>query len=267
MESINSNVEKEMYILTAESNIELDRDIDQYFKELEMLNLLDYSPFCEASEEAKTVTKTNKFIEIINKILAAVRRVFNSFMGMIKNMFSGKEDITAEEYLKSPSGQIQFEEDYQKIAEKVDEEVLKGRKIVQAISRGTGVDDKVIANYCDAAAKGIQKIGIGVVLGGAVMGIAKVVKNKANNVMKTVDVTGDELQKAAYKVRQEENKKIKLADAENKFGDDPDKLELSKMKINAQESAIKVFNGMQKWATGLFNKGIKCYNTIAKYSK
>lgn len=267
MNSFNSNIEKDMFISITESNIEIDKDISEYFKEVEMSCLLDYSPFCEASESAKSTNNTNKFVAIIHKILEAVKKTFTSLMNMIKNMFSGKENMSAEDYLKSPSVQIQFDEDYQKISEKVEQEILKGRKIVQAISKGTGVDDKVVANYCDAAAKGIQKIGIGVVLGSAAIGIGKLVQKKCNNALNTVNVSGNELTDAVMNKRSETAKDAKIKNAEIEFRDNPDKLEFEKMKIKAQENGIKVFNAMKKWSMLLFNKAATCYNTISKYSK
>lgn len=89
-----------------------------------------------------------------------IGRLIRDFCEMLKNMFSPQDHVNLENYLKSADGKEQFDYDLIGVQNGVDAEIRKGRKLIQAISKGTHVDDKTVETFVDNAAKVVQKYAV-----------------------------------------------------------------------------------------------------------
>ena len=138
-----SSFERDYVILEKSFDIEFDKIINNYMTESALLALEEDETFLEAAG--------NKFSEAVHKIISAISNFINSFIEMVENAFSNKEHITGDDFVNSKTGQLAFNADAKKIQAQIDDEVLKGRKIIQAISSKTGIDDKTVAEFCDTA--------------------------------------------------------------------------------------------------------------------
>ena len=144
---------------------------------------------------------------------------------MIENAFSNKKHITGDDFINSKTGQLTFNADVKKIQEQIDDEVLKGRKLIQAISSATGVDDKTVANFCDKAPNVAKHVGKFVLPVAAAWGIKtfllKQMRMDKEEIKRLVDGVADETdpkkQKQKMKVLQKLKKDISIG---TKYGAD-----------------------------------------------
>ena len=109
------------------------------------------------TEAEEVADQSSSFNEWVTKLIERVRKFISDAIDMVKDIFSDKKHLYIEDYLNSESGQIQFEYDIQKIQDNVDAELRKGRKLVQAISKGTKIDDRTVEAYVDNAGALIKK--------------------------------------------------------------------------------------------------------------
>lgn len=100
--------------------------------------------------EAEDSGSKNAFLAFIEKIIKAVSDFTKSFINMLNNAFSSKDHLDIDAYLKSSTGTMELEYDMAKVQEKVDAEIRKGRKIIQLISKGTGIDDATVEKFVDS---------------------------------------------------------------------------------------------------------------------
>ena len=101
----------------------------------------------------------NRFVKFISALVESIIRLITDAIDMFKDIFSKKKHINIDSYLDSETGSKQLEEDLDRIHDEVKTEIRKGRKIIQAISKKTKVDDKVIDDYVNKATIGIRKHG------------------------------------------------------------------------------------------------------------
>lgn len=150
-------MEKDFDIMKRQHDIDIDHFYNDYKLESTLAEI-NGSVFTEA--EASSDKKENsKFVTFVKRIVASIQKFISDGLEMVQNMFSKKEHLDPETFMKSQTGQIMLEYDVKKVQKQVEDEVLKGRKIVQLISKATKVDDKMVADFVDGAAKGIQKYG------------------------------------------------------------------------------------------------------------
>lgn len=163
----NTTLERDTDIIFRQYEINVERTKLEMNEDAELLNL-----FSEAEDLGFKVnpreSKSNKINPVntgkkrnaIQKICAYIVNLITDVISTFKNIFTpGKDHINVESYIKSAKGSIELENDIMRVQQQVDEEVRKGRKLVQAISKGTKVDDAVVEKYMDDAAKGIKKYG------------------------------------------------------------------------------------------------------------
>ena len=91
---------------------------------------------------------------------------------------------------------VRNNQDVERITDQVNHEMAKGRKIVQMISRKTGVDDATVANYCDLGAKIVMDNKDIIVKTSKGWMIRKKVLDAMDNSKKVVDESQKELEKA-----------------------------------------------------------------------
>lgn len=179
-----SVLDKELAVLERTHNISVERAYLDYYRE-SSLDELDHS-FMEAVESANT----SAFVVAVNKIIASIKNFIGGFIRMIENMFSGKENMTAEDYFESPTGKIQFQCDVREIEKAIDQEVLKGRKLIQAISSVTGVSDEEVAKFVDGTTKALKKFTPIVIPAVAAWGIKSAVAKSMKKNEKDVEELG-----------------------------------------------------------------------------
>lgn len=212
-----SSFERDYTILEKSFDIEFDKIINNYTAESALLALEEDETFLEAAD--------NKFSEAVHKIVDTIVNFINNFIEMIENAFSNKKHITGDDFINSKTGQLTFNADVKKIQEQIDDEVLKGRKLIQAISSATGVDDKTVANFCDKAPNVAKHVGKFVLPVAAAWGIKtfllKQMRMDKEEIKRLVDGVADETdpkkQKQKMKVLQKLKKDISIG---TKYGAD-----------------------------------------------
>lgn len=108
----------------------------------------------------KTVQTSGKKRSAIGKICDYVIKLISDIIETVSNIFTpSKSHIDVQTYLSSSQGKIELENDLLRVQKEAEEEVRKGRKIIQALSKGTKIDDAVIEKYVDGAAIGAKKYG------------------------------------------------------------------------------------------------------------
>lgn len=266
METFVNSVEREMNILCLETELEVDKGIHDFYNE-SSLSALEI--FIESDEESKGAEKSssNRFIGLIEKIIKAVKRVFSSFISNIKDAFKLNDNITAEDYFKDPNVKIQFTEDVQRINEEIDEEILKGRKIVQKISKGTHMDPRVVADYCDKATNFAGKVAGPAILATTALGIGKVLKKNLSKSLNIIETTGNELRQDVIKDNKNARYDLKRQENEDKYYNSPSKLAIANAGVTAQQQCTAVLGAMEKY----FNKAVGGVNKFMakmyKFSK
>lgn len=148
-----SEEEKQIDILAREYDLSIHNANSTFALESAMLSSIMKDPIYEGvTGEEKTQTAGNKFKEFLKSIVNAVKNFVNGTIEMIQGLFSSKENIDLNTYLKSNTGQIQLDYDIKDIQRQVEDERRKGRKLIQRISSVTGVDDKEVESFVDNAA-------------------------------------------------------------------------------------------------------------------
>jgi hypothetical protein len=267
MQSFATPFEREAYIMYAETDLDIDRAVHDFCNESAILSL---SIFTEADEEVvKGAEKTsgNKFLDLINRIVQATKRVVTNFITAVRDTFGFRENITAEEYFQSSNAIIRFDEDTRKINAEIHEELLKGRKMIQLVSKGTHIDDHLIAAFVDRCAKIVNKYGGAVIKAGASLVIGKEIQKSIEDNFNIVETTGNELRKKVIKDNKEERYKKKLHEREKKYADSPKKLALSNLAADAERQISQILGTMQKLVSKSANSGTKFFSKMSKFQK
>ena len=125
---------------------------DSLFEEAETLDIRETS-------KSKKENKDSKFSKIMKNISDTVTKLITDVIELISNLFSSNSHIDIDSYLQSSTGSIELEYNLKDVRDKVNDEVRKGRKLIQAISKGTGVNDAMIEKYVDNASECVIKHG------------------------------------------------------------------------------------------------------------
>ena len=195
-----SSFERDYTILEKSFDIEFDKIINNYTAESALLTLEEDETFLEAAG--------NKFSDAVHKIIDTIVNFINSFIEMIENAFSNKKHITGDDFINSKTGQLTFNADAKKIQAQIDDEVLKGRKIIQAISSKTGIDDKTVADFCDKALDVGKNVGKFALPVAAAWGVKTFLLNSMKKDKEQVKQLGDEVAKETDPKKQKQKMKV-----------------------------------------------------------
>lgn len=226
--------------------LEVTKAMNEYFNESLMIDLMG-NVYTESEEEKKAVND-NKFIKVIKSIIDTMEKFFTNFIQLFKDIFSKKQGITSDDYFQSETAEMKFNSDYAKTIENVEKEVLKGRKIIQKISKSTGIDDRIVAEYCDKATNTVIDNTPAVTKTVAQYGLAKIVRGGLNNITKTVKTTGFEIQD---EIEAQKKENIKNQGFIRK----------------KKNQLVMVLNKMQKYACIGISQGTKFLNDVNKNKK
>lgn len=193
-------------ILMREFQIDMMQINDEYIYESQIYDL----SLTMFESENPPSENGSKFLSVIRKIFMRIKRFIADFISMIEDVLTGgKKNVTPEEYFEDPNVKVQMEGDINKINAIVDDEILKGRKFVQALSRGTNIDDKIIANWVDSGAQKLNDYGKPLLLAaGAAFTYAKLFKKRnkereerINKIFQAAEnIKNPKLQKAAMSI-------------------------------------------------------------------
>lgn len=110
-------------------------------------------------ETAKNKKESKGFFEFIGDLIKRFIKLLADFAVMVKEAVLGpSKNLTPEEYFEDPSVQVKLNHDIEELHRVAEEETLKGRKIVQAISKGTHIDDHVIADWIDTSSRRMKNV-------------------------------------------------------------------------------------------------------------
>ena len=132
---------------------------------------------------------------IVLRVIEAIKRFLRDLGTSISDAFKKDEDtVTIEQFLQTQQGQAKLSYDVEAIQAGIDDEILKGRKIIQAISKGTNVPDKVVADYVDRATNFVKS---NAKAGGAIVSfiaLSKIRQKVSENVFKGWEQKVDDIQ-------------------------------------------------------------------------
>lgn len=126
----------------------------------------------------------------LSSMAERIGRLIKDFCNMIKNMFSFQGHLTLDDYKNSDTGKAQIDYDLRVVQDGVDAEVRKGRKLIQAISKGTHIDDAEVEKFVDGAANMLKKFAVPTIVTLGSIASFKAWEAKANK-------TNEEMQNAA----------------------------------------------------------------------
>lgn len=238
-----NQLSRESAIMVLESDIEIDRAISDYMTESSMISIIDV--YTE-SEEARGKAEENKFKAFIDKLIGVIKKLAHNISEGFKDIFV-RDNMTADEYFANPDVQIAISKDFKKMADEIEDEIIKGRKIVQAISKGTGVDDHIVAAYCDNAANFAIDNGKYVITGVSAMALSRYFKKKVIGISKDLEYDYKALDKAVNEKIREDNfaaDNMKIAD---KYADKPVRKTVLSAAANVRKQASAVCSSMNKY--------------------
>lgn len=200
---IQSIFERDADISLKEFEVDMLKINDEYMRESSLL-LISGNLILEG-EGAEPQTK-GFFSKAVDKIVSAVSRLITSFIEMIGDIFGNKKNITTADFIDSDTGKVTLNHDVTKINQDINKELLKGRKMIQAISRGTKIPDETVASFVDSSADFINKYGK-VVLGvGATMVLKNAILSAMNGNKKAMDDSGRDAKNGNPDKKAEEQK-------------------------------------------------------------
>lgn len=202
---------------------------------------------CENADNANPIeaSKNNKFIQFIKRIADSVRKLTTAFVDMLKNM-KQKDDITFNDYMNSIEGRVQLSKDYAAINNKIEKEILEGRKIIKGISKGTGIDPKIVAEYCDKAGNAALKYGPAVLSVGTIFALKKITRNSIEKSCGEISSCEKELRYDAEKKLDKMERNEKEKEYYNKYKGNTDKVQKKMNQYDQQKEISSVFNAMAK---------------------
>lgn len=239
-------VDRNMNISIMECEYNCDLALHNYITES---SLLDSGIIvCESADDKDSIetAKDNKFIKVIKAIADAVRKITTAFVDMIKNMSGKKENISYNDFINSGTGQIQMSKDYAAINDKIEKEILDGRKIIKTISKGTHIDPKIVAEYCDKAGDVALKYGPATVSVGSILAIEKLTRRSVEKTCGEISDCEKELREDVENKVHDINRQEKKDKLEKKYADNPEKVAKKMARYDKKQALTKVFNAMAK---------------------
>ena len=161
---LNENDPLERAFIAAETalDIAVARANKDYVYETGLIELSDNKIFIEEAEtvpnESTDTQKENAFIKAIKTICTAIRNFIGDLVASIVSLFDGRDNITPEDYLESPTGKMELQKDIERLENIVDDEIRKGNKLLQKISKMTGISDEEIDKWIKSGAEKINKL-------------------------------------------------------------------------------------------------------------
>lgn len=160
--------DKEMEIIEKTLDLDMLRADRDFRYEMSMAVLTDQMDvFCFVESEDGSGAKN-----IFSRIIDAIIQFLHDVNASIRNLFAEDKSVDMAAYANSKTGKVQLAYDVQSVEKEVDERIMEGRKLVQAISSGTGISDEKVAAFVDKCKGGVQKYA-GYVVGVAALSVVR----------------------------------------------------------------------------------------------
>ena len=237
-----NQLSQESAIMVLESDIEIDRAISDYMTESSMMSLVDV--YME-SDEARGKAEENKFKAFINKLISVIKKLAHNISEGFKDIFV-RDNMTADDYFANPDVQIAISKDFKKMADEIEDEIIKGRKYVQAISKGTGIDDHTIAAYCDNAANFAIEEGKYVIAGASAMALSRYFKKRVSSISKDLEYDYNALDKAVNEKIREDRYAADNMKITDKYADKSVRKTVFSAAANVRKQASSVCSAMNR---------------------
>lgn len=161
-----SPLERECDILFRQFEIDVSRLENEFMLE-SSISEIEGSLFCETetlditnkSKKSSDKNQPSKFTSFIKEMGRRILQMIDDIIQMFSNMFSNKSHMDIEAYLNSSTGSIEMDNDLIRVQHQVNTDIREGRKLIQAISKGTRIDDAKVEAFVDKASKGALKYG------------------------------------------------------------------------------------------------------------
>jgi hypothetical protein len=237
-----NQLSQESAIMVLESDIAIDRAISDYMTESSMMSLVDV--YME-SDEARGKAEENKFKAFINKLISVIKKLAHNISEGFKDIFV-RDNMTADDYFANPDVQIAISKDFKKMADEIEDEIIKGRKYVQAISKGTGIDDHTIAAYCDNAANFAMEEGKYVIAGASAMALSRYFKKRVSSISKDLEYDYNALDKAVNEKIREDRYAADNMKITDKYADKSVRKTVFSAAANVRKQASSVCSAMNR---------------------
>ena len=143
-------------------DIAVERAENEYVYEMGLISLSDNKVFIESedpkSENESDEKRENTFIKAVKAICTAIRNFITDLVETVAGLFDRRENITAEDYLESPTGKVRLEKDIKQLEATVNDEIRKSNKLLQKISSITHISDETIDNFIQTSKEKVTKL-------------------------------------------------------------------------------------------------------------
>lgn len=232
---------KEIDIEFLETQIELEKSLNDYLIESDILSL---GIFTEEENKAANEQKRSKFGEFIKRITDAIVNALKNLGTAISSAFGGGKHINTQDFLNSDTGKGIYAADIEKINKECDDKILEGRKMIQAISNGTGVDDHTVAKYVDGAANFAANNGTVLLSTGVAIAAIPKAREWINNKLGLIQQSEETLHDVALKNYEDRNKQ---QEEQSKIG--------------------KIYTAMGTYTNKFKNEATKYFKILEGYNK
>ena len=210
--------------------IDVSRINNQYMlEEMEVKESFDVDIYDETTDPSGEQKKESGFGAWISKMAQRVARLFQDFAEMIRNMFSVKGHVNLDNFKETELGKRQINYDINMVQSSVDAEIRKGRKLIQAISHATKIDDAAVESFVDGCATAIKRFAVPTLITGGSIALFKGWENRQK-------AQSSEMNGAAQDMRAAEGDK------------------------NKENAVMRIYSAM----TNMVNEGCKAFGTLAK---
>lgn len=184
-------IERSFIAAETALDIAVARANKEYAFESGLIELSENKLFMESEESTDDSIvdskKENAFIKAVKAICTAIRNFIRDIIDTVTNLFDGRDNITPEDYLTSPTGSVRLIKDVEKLEKIVDDELRQGNKLLQKVSSITGISDEVIDKWIKSGAEKIGKLAPVIIPAAIGFGFRRIFKSGMNDKNKVVD--------------------------------------------------------------------------------
>lgn len=153
-------VERDIIALETVMDIEVARANREYALESALIELGDNTLFMEAPENKSSVKvkHENAFIKTVKTICNAIRNFISDIISTIAGLFDNRENVNIDDYMSSNTGKVRLEKDVRQIENIVNEELRQGNKLIQMLSKVSGISDEEIEKWIKSGTEKLAKV-------------------------------------------------------------------------------------------------------------
>lgn len=192
-----------MFIFESEMS-EFDKKfaINMKNAELDLASIVNEFELCRAMNSMYTESddKPKEKLSLfghIKKFVGRIIKIIADFIDSIGEIFSGKEELSAEEYFGSDTLQEKFESDYQNMEKTVRKKLAEGNTLIRGISSVTGVDADEVQTYVNGVSSTLSTVSKVAIPFVTAWGVRKLIKKSEEDNKKSIQQAQKDAEKAA----------------------------------------------------------------------